>query len=138
VLQIAGLDLRRARPDERAKVTGTAATRYRRDAMSEAHIGASSRGAIGCEIGSAAAGASHVLSLAAAPTFAIMAVLTGALGAGQADVLCSATQTAMPLNGMVVMYVLMSAFHSAAWLKLISTRVRGGILSSSRPQSSPL
>jgi hypothetical protein len=125
VLQTARLDLRRARPDGRAKITDAATTSYRRDAMSEAHIGASVRGTIGCENGNAAAGASHVLSLAAAPTFAIMALLTGALGPGPADVLCSATQTAMPLNGMVVMYVLMSAFHSAPWLKLLSSRVRG-------------
>ena len=51
-----------------------------------------------------------------------MALFTGALDAGPPDMLCSATQHAMPLNGMVVMYVLMSAFHSAPWLKLISSR----------------
>ena len=54
------------------------------------------------------------LSLAAAPTFAIMALLTGVLGG---DMLCSA---ASPLSGMVPMYALMSAFHSAPWLKLIA------------------
>jgi hypothetical protein len=63
------------------------------------------------------------LSLAAAPTFAIMALLT-ALG-GSPDVLCSAAQGASPLSGMVPMYVLMSAFHSAPWLKLISGRQSG-------------
>jgi hypothetical protein len=61
------------------------------------------------------------LSLAAAPTFAIMALLTGVLG-GKADMLCAAMQDASPLSGMVTMYLLMSAFHSAPWLKLMSSR----------------
>jgi hypothetical protein len=56
------------------------------------------------------------LSLAAAPTFAIMAVLTAVPGSG-ADMLCS---VASPLSGMVPMYLLMSAFHSAPWLRLIT------------------
>ena len=78
--------------------------------------------AIRSENGSVAArGAADWLRLAAAPTFAIMALLTG-VGGGPADMLCSATQHASPLNGMVVMYLLMSAFHSAPWLKLISRR----------------
>ena len=62
------------------------------------------------------------LSLAAAPTFAIMALLTGVLGGGSTDVLCSSVHDASLLNGMVPMYLLMSAFHSAPWLKLIPTR----------------
>jgi hypothetical protein len=60
------------------------------------------------------------LSLAAAPTFASMVLLTGAFG-GAPDILCSG-QNASPLDGMVPMYVLMSAFHSTPWLKLISRR----------------
>ena len=73
--------------------------------------------------GSAAAlGAADWLCLAAAPTFAIMALLTGVLGGGPTDMLCSAMQDASPLSGMVPMYLLMSAFHSAPWLKLISRR----------------
>jgi len=63
-------------------------------------------------------GAAEWLGLAAAPTFAGMAVLTGILGGGM---ICSATQDVSPLSGMVPMYVLMSAFHSAPWLKLISS-----------------
>ena len=70
----------------------------------------------------AALGAADWLSLAAAPTFAIMALLTGVLGGGPQDVLCSAAPDASPLTGMVPMYLLMSAFHSAPWLKLISSR----------------
>jgi hypothetical protein len=82
--------------------------------------------AIPDESGSAAAlGAADWLCLAAAPTFAIMALLTGVLGGGAADMLCSAAQDASPLGGMVPMYVLMSAFHSASWLKLISSRRSG-------------
>ena len=61
------------------------------------------------------------LCLAAAPTFAIMALLT-VLGGGPPDMICSAAQDASPLSGMVPMYLLMSAFHSAPWLKLISSR----------------
>ncbi len=57
------------------------------------------------------------LALAASPTFAIMALLTGVLGGGPAEMLCSAAQ-ASPLSGMVTMYLLMSAFHAAPWLKL--------------------
>ena len=65
-------------------------------------------------------GAVHWLGLAAAPTFAIMALLTGALGGGSPDVLCSAAPGTSPLSGMVPMYLLMSAFHCAPWLTLIS------------------
>ena len=68
-------------------------------------------------------GAAGWLGLAAAPTFAGMALLTGVVG-GPPDMLCSAAP-ASPLSGMVPMYLLMSAFHSAPWLKLISGR-RGG------------
>ena len=63
-------------------------------------------------------GAADWLGLAAAPTFAIMALLTGVLG-GSPDMLCAAMQDASPLGGMVPMYLLMSAFHLAPWLKLI-------------------
>jgi hypothetical protein len=59
------------------------------------------------------------LGLAATPTFAIMAVLTAVLGGGPADMLCAAGHGSL-LGGMVPMYLLMSAFHSAAWLRLIS------------------
>ena len=67
-------------------------------------------------------GAADWLCLAAAPTFAIMALLAGLLGGGHMATMCSTAQEASPLSGMVPMYVLMSAFHSAPWLKLISAR----------------
>ena len=71
----------------------------------------------------AAHGAADILYLAAAPTFAIMALLTGTLG-GPADALC-AMSGASQLGGMVPMYLLMSAFHSAPWLKLVTGRRSG-------------
>ena len=70
----------------------------------------------------AALGAADWLCLAATPTFAVMALLTGVLGGRQPDMLCSAVQGASSLSGMVPMYVLMSAFHVAPWLKLIGRR----------------
>jgi uncharacterized membrane protein YeiH len=70
----------------------------------------------------AAIGIPQWLSLATAPTFAIMALVTGVHGGGPRDVLCAAAQHASPLTGMVGMYLLMSVFHSAPWLKLICSR----------------
>ncbi|MDP3853307.1 hypothetical protein [Phenylobacterium sp.] len=63
------------------------------------------------------------LGFAAAPTFATMALLT-AWGGGPADMLCSA-EAASPLTGMIPMHLLMSVFHAAPWLKLISNRRTG-------------
>ena len=60
------------------------------------------------------------LCLGAAPTFAIMALLTGVLSGGRPDVLCSAAEHTSSLIGMIPMYLLMSAFHSAPWLRLIT------------------
>jgi hypothetical protein len=60
-------------------------------------------------------GAADCLSLAAAPTFATMALLEAA-GGGPLSMLCSAS----PLGGMLPMYVLMAAFHLGPWLRLIS------------------
>jgi len=65
-------------------------------------------------------GAANWLCLAAAPTFAIMALLTAVRGGGPHDLFCAAVQDASPLSGMAWMYLLMSAFHLAPWLKLIS------------------
>ena len=88
--------------------------------MSETCIGRRSPGAVDGESGSTAAmGAADFLYLAAAPTFAVMALLTSVLGGGSPDVLCSIAP-ASPLTGMVPMYLLMTAFHSAPWLRLIA------------------
>ena len=67
-------------------------------------------------------GAADWLSLAAAPTFAFMALLTAIPGGGPLEILCSAGPGASPFTGMGLMYLLMSAFHLAPWLKLISSR----------------
>ena len=89
--------------------------------MSEAYCGDSASGAIGQERGPAPAlGAAGWLGLAAAPTFALMALLK-AVTAG-ADMICSGVQDAFPLDGMVTMYLIMSAFHLPPWLRLISGR----------------
>ena len=69
----------------------------------------------------ATSGAAHWLCLAAAPTFAIMALLTGMSGDAP-DMLCVGASDMPPLGGMVPMYLLMSAFHAAPWLKLIARR----------------
>jgi hypothetical protein len=59
--------------------------------------------------------AANGLSLAAAPTFAGLALLTG----GDApDMIC--LHGASPLGGMSLMYGLMSALHLTPWLKLIA------------------
>ena len=60
------------------------------------------------------------LCLAAAPTFAVMAWVTAITGG--ADMICSSMPGAFPFNGMVAMYLLMSAFHLQPWLKLLSDR----------------
>ena len=77
-----------------------------------ATVGASRNGVV------AARHLARWLGLAATPTFAIMAVLTAMLD-GPADMLCGSGHGAL-LSGMVPMYLLMSAFHSAAWLRLIA------------------
>src|SRR5271169_6045181 len=65
------------------------------------------------------ASADRLLPLAAAPTFATMALFTGIHDGNMPGMLCSAAQDASPLVGMVPMYLLMSAFHSGPWQKLI-------------------
>jgi hypothetical protein len=104
-------------------IVGASADSCRREIMGEAYIGERASGVIHCESGGAAAfGAADWLCLAAAPTFAIMALLTGVSASGSPEMLCSA---ASPLSGMAPMYWLMSAFHLAPWLKLISGWRRG-------------
>ncbi|MEK1854676.1 MAG: hypothetical protein AAAC48_23140 [Phyllobacterium sp.] len=68
-------------------------------------------------------GVADWLCLAAAPSFAFMALLTAF--AGGADMICLAAQDASPFSGMTVMYVLMSVFHSAPWVRLIVSRRSG-------------
>jgi hypothetical protein len=67
-------------------------------------------------------GVADWLGLAAAPAFAIMAVLTGMSAGGAADMLCSTAREGSAWGGMVRMYLLMSAVHLAPWLRLLSGR----------------
>lgn len=91
--------------------------------MSEALVAGSGASAVNDEsCKPAARAAADFLYLAAAPTFVFMALLTAVLGGGSRDALCS---SASPLSGMVPMYLLMSVFHLAPWLKLISHRRSG-------------
>ncbi len=89
--------------------------------MSDALAGAASDRAASLENANLAAlGAADWLRLAAAPTFALMALLTGADGGGPGRFICSAA--ASPLGGMATMYFLMVVFHLPPWLKLIFGR----------------
>jgi hypothetical protein len=89
--------------------------------MSGTYVGRSAGDAIRHDIRAAAARRpADWLGLAAAPTFAMMALLTAT--GGQPQLLCAAAHLGSPLGGMVPMYFLMSAFHSGPWLKLISGR----------------
>ncbi|CAN7668172.1 hypothetical protein [Mesorhizobium sp. LjNodule214] len=85
--------------------------------MSEIHAGAGD--AIPGERANAL-GTADRLCLAAAPTFALMALLTCVQGS-DAAMLCM-DANASPLTGMPAMYLLMSAFHLAPWLRVISGR----------------
>lgn len=67
-----------------------------------------------------ALGIADWLCLAAAPTFAVMALLS-CLQGGDAAMLCMGAN-ASPLTGMAAMYLLMSAFHLAPWLRVMSGR----------------
>lgn len=67
----------------------------------------------------AALRAADWLSLAAAPTFALMAVIAGIPGGGAHQMSCSAVAHMSPLTGMVPMYALMSAFHATPWLRVV-------------------
>jgi hypothetical protein len=67
----------------------------------------------------AAASAAQALALAAAPTFALLALWTAFAG-DRSDMLCMGVQDASPLGGMATMYLLMSAFHAASWLKWLA------------------
>lgn len=84
--------------------------------MSDIHTSAG--GTIPKSTEAAPLGIADWLCLAAAPTFALMALLS-CLQGGDAAMLCMGTS---PLTGMAAMYLIMSAFHLAPWLRVISGR----------------
>jgi hypothetical protein len=67
-----------------------------------------------------ARGAAAWLALAASPTFALMAWI--AANDAPSIALCSSGSSTLPIDGMTVMYLLMSLFHLLPWLKLASGR----------------
>jgi hypothetical protein len=71
--------------------------------------------------GTSAPEAAEWLSLAAAPIFATMALASAAAAGGPMDALCG-RESSWPLDGMVVMYGLMCAFHVTPWLKRLGDR----------------
>lgn len=87
----------------------------------EPEAGVAPRGAAASKGSAAFASAANALALAAAPTFALLGLWT-AFDGGRSDTLCMGMRDASPLNGMTLMYALMSAFHATPWLNLISRR----------------
>lgn len=63
------------------------------------------------------AGLRKAIGLAAAPLFAVMAVISGVFQ-DPAAVICSGGSGIFSLTGMVWMYILMSIVHCGAWLRL--------------------
>ncbi|UCI34316.1 hypothetical protein [Mesorhizobium sp. B4-1-4] len=88
--------------------------------MSDTHSGI---GGATPEKNAAHLGIADWLCLAAAPTFALMALLS-CLQGGDGAMLCMGASplTGPILTGMPAMYLLMSAFHLAPWLRVISGR----------------
>lgn len=62
----------------------------------------------------------NLLSLAATPTFVVMA-LWSTFSDGPAEMMCSSGGSALSLSGMAAMYALMGVFHVAPWLTLLSS-----------------
>jgi hypothetical protein len=69
-----------------------------------------------------ARGAAGAICLAAAPTFAVMALLSCLPGGNPYEPVCSVMRHVTPMQGMAWMYLLMSAFHLPPWLRLLTAR----------------
>lgn len=67
---------------------------------------------------SAGLGAADVLALAAAPVFAIMAVVTEVSGGGAMEMPGHAAP-GFPLSEMATMYLLMAVFNAAPWVRWV-------------------
>jgi hypothetical protein len=83
--------------------------------MSAISIGGGNHGAAIARV------AADWLGLATAPAFATVALMTAAFGGG-IEPLCSASGHGSLISGMIPMYLMMSAVHSAPWLRLIGGR----------------
>ena len=89
--------------------------------MGDLQTGGCASGAIRRErFNTAESGVAGWLSLAAAPVFALLALLTATQHGGTAEILCSAGNGSSPLNGMPLMYALMSLFHAVPWVRLVA------------------
>jgi hypothetical protein len=67
--------------------------------------------------------ATQLLSLAPTPTFALLGLLSATQESNLQHMICSAAHSTSPLTGMVSMYLLMSVFHCAPWLRRIGRYV---------------
>ena len=72
-----------------------------------------------------ARGVADWLSLAAAPSFAAMALVT-ALWSRPLDALCG-QEVGFAMGGMSQMYMLMSVFHAVPWLRRASASQSGKV-----------
>lgn len=63
----------------------------------------------------------RAISLASTPTFALMALLVGVFDGSSGMHGSGSHGIGGPVGSMVLMYLLMSVFHAAPWLKLLAT-----------------
>ena len=103
--------------------------------MSEAYPANSVGGGHGDDVAIARVAADW-LGLAAAPAFAMMALMTFCLGGGM-EPLCSATPFGSLMSGIAPMYLMMSAVHSAPWLRMITGARDGGFSPPSSARRAP-
>lgn len=93
--------------------------------MREASADAALRPIRSERLATAAGGLAEGLRFAAAPAFAVMAVLTAFDGGDAGPFVCSAGGA--NLSGMTLMYALMSLIHAAPWLRAVSAYPGGGM-----------